>query len=76
MKNNIFDLSDKVAVVTGGAGHLCGAIVKSFYELGCKIAIIDLRKKKIDLILKEIKNFDKNRIFGIAAKTLKKKNYY
>ena len=46
----LFNLNNKVAVVVGGAGHLCSSMVKGLYDNNCKIVVIDLRKK---LILKK-----------------------
>lgn len=42
------DLSNKVAVVTGGGGILCSTFAKSLAECGAKVAILDLNKKKAD----------------------------
>ena len=44
--NKLFNLNNKVAVVIGGAGYLCSSMIKGLYENKCKIAVIDLRKKK------------------------------
>lgn len=38
------DLSDKIAVVTGGAGELCSHFSEALAECGAKVAILDLRK--------------------------------
>lgn len=35
-------LKDKVAVVTGGGGVLCGAFAKTLALQGCKVAVLDL----------------------------------
>ena len=43
----LFNLNNKVAVVVGGAGHLCSSMVKGLYDNNCKIVVIDLRKKLI-----------------------------
>jgi len=39
------DLSNKVIVITGGAGELCGRFSEALAECGAKVAIIDLRKE-------------------------------
>jgi NAD(P)-dependent dehydrogenase (short-subunit alcohol dehydrogenase family) len=39
---NIFDLSDKVAVVTGGAGILCSSLCRALAKAGVKVAVLDL----------------------------------
>ena len=44
--NKLFNLSNKVAVVIGGAGYLCSSMVKGLYNNNCKIVVIDIRKKK------------------------------
>ena len=36
------DLKDKVCVVTGGAGVLCGTMVDALAECGAKVAILSL----------------------------------
>lgn len=36
------DFTNKVAVITGGAGVLCGAISIALAEAGCRVAIVDL----------------------------------
>ena len=41
--NDLFNLKDKVAVVIGGGGHLCSEMAKGFANVGCKVAILDLR---------------------------------
>jgi len=46
MENNyleeLFSLEDKVAVVTGGGGVLCGAISRALGRVGVKVAVLDL----------------------------------
>jgi NAD(P)-dependent dehydrogenase (short-subunit alcohol dehydrogenase family) len=43
MTKNLFDLQDKVAVVTGGGGVLCGALSRALGAAGVKVAVLDLR---------------------------------
>jgi NAD(P)-dependent dehydrogenase (short-subunit alcohol dehydrogenase family) len=38
----LFDLSGKRAVITGGGGDLCGAMVEALGALGVKVAVLDL----------------------------------
>jgi len=42
MTNQIFDINDQVAVVTGGAGVLCTAMCRALADAGAKVAILDL----------------------------------
>lgn len=38
----LFDLSGKVAVITGGAGVLCGALSRALGRVGVKVAVLDI----------------------------------
>ena len=38
----LFDASGKVAVVTGGAGVLCGALSRALGKVGAKVAVLDI----------------------------------
>ncbi len=44
-KDELFFVSGKVAVVTGGGGILCGTIAKALGERGVKTAVLDLREE-------------------------------
>ena len=37
-----YDLSDQVAIVTGGAGILCAEICRTLSAAGAKVAVLDL----------------------------------
>ncbi len=51
------DLKDKIVVITGGGGELCGCFSEALAKCGAKIAILDLRKEAAeDLADKIIKN--------------------
>lgn len=49
------DLKDKVCVVTGGAGILCGAMVDALAECGAKVAILSLGQESCDRKANEVK---------------------
>ncbi len=51
----MFDLTGKVAVVTGGGGVLGGSIANSLIEAGVKVAILDIRKENVDAKVEELK---------------------
>jgi NAD(P)-dependent dehydrogenase (short-subunit alcohol dehydrogenase family) len=40
-----FNVTDQVAVVTGGAGVLCAAMCRALAEAGAKVAVLDLRSE-------------------------------
>ncbi|MDD4818181.1 MAG: SDR family oxidoreductase [Victivallaceae bacterium] len=45
--NNLFDISGKVAVVTGAGGVLAGTVAKYLAEQGCHVAALDLRESAV-----------------------------
>jgi len=48
------DLKDKVAVITGGGGVICGAFAEAVAQTGAKVAILDLRKENADKVAAKI----------------------
>jgi NAD(P)-dependent dehydrogenase (short-subunit alcohol dehydrogenase family) len=44
-----FNLAGKVAVVVGGAGHLCSVLARAFLESGMRVVILDLPGQKKNL---------------------------
>ena len=52
---NIFDLTGKVAEVTGAGGVLCGEMVKALACAGAKVAVIDLSLEAAKKVTDEIK---------------------
>ena len=52
---NIFDLTGKVAAVTGAGGVLCGEMVKALACAGAKVAVIDLSLEAAKKVTDEIK---------------------
>ena len=53
-KNLTFDLSGKVAIVTGGGGVLCSGFSKTLAAAGAKVAVCDLRKEAAQAVADEI----------------------
>lgn len=49
-----FDLSGKVAVITGGAGILCGEMSRQLGSLGVKVAVLDLDGDKAKKVADDI----------------------
>jgi len=52
--SNKNELKDKIVVITGGAGELCGCFSEALTDYGAKVAIIDLRKQAADNIASKI----------------------
>jgi NAD(P)-dependent dehydrogenase (short-subunit alcohol dehydrogenase family) len=50
----LFGLSGKVAVVTGGGGVLCSAISQALARVGVKVAVLDLRLEAAQAVVDEI----------------------
>lgn len=67
------DLKDKVAVVTGGGGVLCGEFAKAIAACGAKVAILDLRKEAADQVADEIKA-DGGIAIGVGANVLERES--
>jgi NAD(P)-dependent dehydrogenase (short-subunit alcohol dehydrogenase family) len=53
----LFDLNGLVAVVTGGAGVLCGHLCKGLAQAGVKIAILDIDLPSANQLAEEICQF-------------------
>ena len=67
------DLKDKVCVVTGGTGILCGAMADAIAECGAKVAILALGQEACDNKAKEI-NEKCGQAIGIEANVLDKES--
>ena len=46
--NGLFDLENKVAVVIGGTGVLCGVMAWGLLEAGCRVVLVGRHRKKAD----------------------------
>jgi NAD(P)-dependent dehydrogenase (short-subunit alcohol dehydrogenase family) len=51
----LFDLTGKVAVVTGAGGVLCGTMAKAMARAGAKVAVLDLLESAARKVADEIK---------------------
>jgi len=43
-----FDLTGKIAAITGGGGELCGAIAEALGAMGVKVAVLDINLEKAE----------------------------
>lgn len=50
------DLNNKVAVVTGAGGILCGMFAKTLAEAGAKVAVLDLNEEAAEKVAEEIRS--------------------
>lgn len=70
---NLFNISGKVAVVTGGGGVLCSAISKSLAKCGAKVAVLDLFVEAAQKVVDEIKT-DGGEAIAVKCDVLDKKS--
>ena len=63
------DLKNKVIVITGGGGVICGTFARAVAACGAKTAILDLRKENADKIAAEI-TAQGGTAMGVAANVL------
>lgn len=66
MINPMFDLTDKVAVITGGNGGIGLGIAKGLAGAGANIVVIGRNESKIDSAVNNLKSFG-TKVIGITA---------
>jgi len=54
--NNLFDISDKVIVVTGATGVLAGGVARYLLEQGAQVVFLGRHQDKVAALLEEMKN--------------------
>ncbi len=54
---DLFDLKDKVAVIIGGTGELCGAMAEGLAAAGCKIMLVGRNEGKAKARLKALEAY-------------------
>jgi NAD(P)-dependent dehydrogenase (short-subunit alcohol dehydrogenase family) len=69
----LFGLQDKIAVVTGGGGVLCGALSKGLAKAGAKVMVLDLLEAAAQKVAEEIRK-DGGQAFAFQADALDKKS--
>jgi NAD(P)-dependent dehydrogenase (short-subunit alcohol dehydrogenase family) len=65
----LFNLEEKVAVLTGGGGILAGEMAKGFLNVGAKVVLLDINEKNL---INKVKSLSKinNEIIGIKCDVL------
>lgn len=58
----LMDLKGRVALITGGAGHIGSVMAEALAELGASIIIVDMAMKEADVVAQRIQS-----TYGVAA---------
>lgn len=56
----MFEIENKVAVITGASGALAGSVAKSLMQAGVKLALISRQASTVDPLLAELNRKDQN----------------
>lgn len=72
--DRVFDFKDKVAVVIGGAGHLCGEMAAALAKAGVSIVVLDKSEKKLVGMLTKIKKIHR-RVIGLPFEATSKSDH-
>jgi NAD(P)-dependent dehydrogenase (short-subunit alcohol dehydrogenase family) len=70
---NLFDISEKVIVITGGGGALGGSMAAYLITQGAKIVILDLFPESVEKRVSELKKISPN-VIGISGSVLDKEH--
>ena len=71
MRSTIFDVSGKVAIVTGGTGVLGGSIAESFLTAGAKVVIIARNAENVEKRTEFLrKKFGEEKVLGYSCDVL------
>ncbi len=72
MKNNIFNIHGRVAIVTGATGVLGGSIANSLVEAGVKVVAMGRNDKKLNEKIEELKKLsdDEESVMGFTCNIL------
>lgn len=73
---SLFDLSGKVAIVTGGAGFLGKHFCRGLAESGASVVIVDMNSDQVSEIEAEINQTYSGRALGIVADITNEKQVY
>jgi NAD(P)-dependent dehydrogenase (short-subunit alcohol dehydrogenase family) len=67
--DNLFDLKNKIVVITGGSGVIGGELAKGFLSVGANVVILDKNEDKLKSKIKELSKSSKN-VFGFVCNVL------
>ncbi|RLD60163.1 MAG: D-mannonate oxidoreductase [Bacteroidetes bacterium] len=67
---NLFNIKNKVALITGGGGVLAGKMAEGLIKSGAKVVLLDLKKESTQDLVKKLSNFGE--IKGMSCNVLDK----
>jgi len=67
--SNLYNISGKIAVVTGGAGVLCAAMCRALAAAGAKVAVLDLNAEAAEALAAELRSIGADAI-SVACNVL------
>jgi NAD(P)-dependent dehydrogenase (short-subunit alcohol dehydrogenase family) len=70
----LFNLEGRVVAITGGGGHLCGEMARAFGQAGCKVAVLDIRPEKSEVVAAQIRDNGGSAI-GLALDATSKNSF-
>lgn len=73
MADPLFSVNNKVVVVTGGSGVLCGAMARALGERGAKVVVMGRSLEKIEQVVSDIQA-KQGQAIGIAADVLNRED--
>lgn len=74
MKKNLFDLTNKIAVVTGGTGYLGTSICEALSENGAEVYLTSKNLEKSKKISKNIQQKTRGNVYGFSLDILSTKS--
>lgn len=72
---NLYNLRDKVVVIFGGGGHICGKLAEGFVLSGCKVILLDIRKKNLQNVSNKISKLGKFDVSCLKIDSTKKSQH-
>ena len=73
--DHLFNLDDKVVVITGAGGHLCSEMVRGFASAGCCVCILDIRLEKAQAVEAELRQNDFNKLLSLSIDVANKQHH-
>lgn len=74
LPDSLFDISGKIAVITGGGGVLCGTMARELARRGAKVAVLDLREEAAKKAADEITAAGGGTAVGVACNVLERES--